>query len=115
MSSTSPKEKITDNNKLIAEFMGLSHCSEGWILIPYHGREEVAEEEIVDELQYHTSWDWLMPVIEEIDGAFNHDKEMAVNHHTSYEPIESIEDGIATRSLEMTYKAVVEYIKKYVR
>ena len=95
--------------------MGLSHCSEGWILIPYHSREEVAEEEIVDELQYHTSWDWLMPVIEEIDGAFNHDKEMAVNHHTSYEPIESIEDGIATRSLEMTYKAVVEYIKKYVR
>jgi len=55
------------NNKLIAEFMGLSHCSEGWITIPYHGREEVAEEEIVDELRYHTSWDWLMPVVEKIN------------------------------------------------
>ena len=47
--------------------MGLSHCSEGWITIPYHGREEVAEEEIVDELRYHTSWDWLMPVVEKIN------------------------------------------------
>lgn len=79
------KQQIMKDNKLIAEFMGANTSIES---------EDVQS--------YEMSWDWLMPVIEEID-------------HTSYEPIESIEDGIATRSLEMTHKAVVEYIKKYER
>ena len=86
------------NNKLIVEFMGCTNpFNEIHDATLYKVEQGTFE---LDELQYHTSWDWLMPVIEEID-------------HTSYDPIESIEDGIATRSLEMTYKAVVESIKTY--
>ena len=55
------------DNKLIAEFMGLSHCEEGWITIPNENRNGVSENEISNDLQYHTSWDWLMPVLVKIE------------------------------------------------
>ena len=70
----------TENNKLIAEFMGKE------IYQKHH------------ESNYHCSWDWLMPVIENID-------------HLQYEPVVSIENALATRSIDDNYKSVVEFIK----
>ena len=75
-----------DNNKLIAEFMGAEPDKKTF----FRTGEEV--------YLYHTSWDWLMPVIEEID-------------HLQQEPIQSIEDALATRCIGDTYDAVVEFIK----
>jgi hypothetical protein len=93
-----------NDNKLIAEFMGLSHCSEGWITIPYHGREEVAEGEIVDELRYDTSWDWLMPVLSKIlDLSFQDDGDA--------EDFYSIRDCVP--DINHTHKAVVYFIQEY--
>tara|TARA_B100000424_G_scaffold12691_1_gene9381 strand:+ start:164 stop:418 length:255 start_codon:yes stop_codon:yes gene_type:complete len=76
------------NNKLIAEFMGAEPDKKTF----FRTGEEV--------YLYHTSWDWLMPVIEEID-------------HLQQEPIQSIEDALATRCIGDTYDAVVEFIKQY--
>ena len=45
--------KPQEANKLIAEFMGSN----------LNGLESWQYEE---ELQYHTSWDWLMPVIDKV-------------------------------------------------
>jgi hypothetical protein len=90
------------DNKIIAEFMGFTQEKNiGW----YDNNEVMSQiygiqDNCFDELLFHDSWDWLMPVIEEID-------------HTSYEPIESIEDALATRCLNDTYKAVAEYVKEY--
>ena len=89
-----------NDNKLIAEFMGLSHCEEGWITIPNENRNGVSENEISNDLQYHTSWDWLMPVIENID-------------HLQYARVKGIEDALSTRHIGDTHKAVVEFIKEY--
>lgn len=47
-----------EGNKLIAEFMDFKHRTMSTILS--------GEVEIKDELQYHSSWDWLMPVVEKI-------------------------------------------------
>lgn len=52
----------TEGNKLIAEFMGgvyYADCSRWGGNIPGYCDS--------DELQYHTSWDWLMPVFEKIE------------------------------------------------
>ena len=99
--------------------MGLSHCSEGWITIPYHGREEVAEEEIVDELQYHTSWDWLMPVVEKIEGFEDGYRCAKYNVHIVQCFVDVIDNNTsdeivnvdANTKIEVVYNAVVEFIK----
>ena len=83
------------NNKLIAEFMGLSHCEEGWITIPNENRNGVSENEISHDLHYHTSWDWLMPVISKIV--------------EDYGEGWSFEEGY---DLEVRYQSVVNFIKE---
>jgi len=56
----------TENNKIIAAFMGLSYCTkhqyEGW----YKNAEFNERICDFDGLKYHSSWDWLMPVVEKI-------------------------------------------------
>ena len=73
-------------NKLIAEFMGVAKHYEAQSSNMFN--------------QYHTDWNRLMLVIEEID-------------HLQYESIDSIENALATRSIKDTYNAVVEFIKEY--
>ena len=59
--------EILNGNKLIAEFMGLSYCTkyqyEGW----YKNHEHNYRICGFDGLKYHSSWDWLMPVVEKIE------------------------------------------------
>ena len=88
------------DNKLIAEFMGLRTNSYG----DYNIDKDVMGFDMIvcslADTKFHTSWDWLMPVIEEID-------------HLQQEPVQSIEDALATRCIGDTYNAVVEFIKEH--
>ena len=54
------------DNKIIAEFMGLEmHESKHRYITTYY--VIIAEVPIeLPHLQYHTSWDWLMPVVQKI-------------------------------------------------
>lgn len=54
-----------EGNKLIAEFMGIPKCDR---CIGDCGQYKFGNSIYyrVDELFYHTSWDWLMPVVEKI-------------------------------------------------
>ena len=88
------------NNKLIAEFMGMTYGDPNDNLVMIQMTPQGNEVVPIESMQYHKSWDWLMPVIENID-------------HLQHEPVLSIEKAIATRSIDNTYKAVVEFIKKY--
>ena len=61
----------TEENKLIAEFMGWkvdksissAHFKKTGGYHLTNGTRTMAS----DQLQYHTSWDWLMPVVEKIE------------------------------------------------
>ena len=87
---------MKNSNKLIAEFMGYeSYEYRGYTMFVF---EEDNHRTDVD-LHYHTSWDWLMPVVEEID-------------HLQFEDVVEIETGLKMRSLSATYNAVVEFIKQ---
>ena len=55
-----------------------------------------------DELKYHCSWDWLMPVISKCRD--NSDEE--------YSYWENIYYSIEQCDIDTTYKAVVEFIKQ---
>lgn len=71
------------DNKLIAEFMGVDQVDIDYA-INEHGQ-----------LKYHSSWDWLMPVVEKI---YSLDADI---------------DFFRVVNLEATYKSVVEFIKEY--
>ena len=77
---------IEDNNILIAEFMGLN-IDRG-----------VQSDYMENELEYHTSWDWLMPVIDK-----------CYQEHMS----KHIADAVMTCNIGEAYEVVVEFIKEY--
>ena len=87
------------DNKIIAEFMGMEHCYR-----PYDdGFMEVKENDScveLEDLQYHTSWDWLMPVAE---------KCLTTGDRKHY----VINDALLTCNIEEVYKAVVEFINEH--
>lgn len=49
-----------ENNRMIAEFMGYKMINDLQISTPNNGGA------FLSELKYHTSWDWLMSVIDRI-------------------------------------------------
>lgn len=77
--ATMEDEEILSGNKLIAEFMGGIAHGNFFYQFPYEfGYKETHDEGgfvgsgpdscwEFNELQYHTSWDWLMPVAEKIE------------------------------------------------
>ena len=77
------------NNKLIAEFMGHRYAKNR----NAHESSDYYYEDI--ELEYHTSWDWLMPVIEKIenDGLDPHgmiDNSLRKNNQKRWRSIEDL-------------------------
>ena len=109
------QEQITENNNLIAEFDGLKWVtsSEGVRRLTKGDWHPVYKP---DALKYHSSWDWLMPVVEKIWGIIGNreslwyfdvseitDEEMFIHNNREY-------DG---NNRADCYSAVVEFIKWY--
>jgi hypothetical protein len=57
--------EIIKGNRLIAEFMGFTKDSEDLYLIDNYDLrgEEEFQATYVNEMKFHTSWNWLMPVV----------------------------------------------------
>jgi len=108
------------NNKLIAEFMGVNVITLDDVRKnkdPYHSSSDGY---LKDDLKYHSSWDWLMPVVEKIEGlrdskgdAYRFSIDMCnAQIETSWDWGTNIEILGGSFKLDTTYKAVVEFIKK---
>ena len=100
--------KIKEGNELIAEFMGAK-----MIVTDYHGVNiiEFPDKSTKDlfGLKYHSSWDWLIPVI---DKATSLDKYyLYVAETSAYCMIGGI--YINTKFIESTWENVVDFIKWY--
>lgn len=105
----SSMKNIEENNKLIAEFMGYEELR---VAVSNH----IHDKEPLKELKYHTSFDWLMPVVEKIEG-LGYDTELVYRlddgGHCFYindSPIFSSQMG---GKKEATYTVVIEFIKWY--
>ena len=127
-------KKIIEGNKLIAEF-------DGWVIdnsFPDKDRTYIKNGgiELDTTFKYHTSWDWLMPVVEKIcrmkigDGIeyveypFLRIFGMLNNHKCSSHETEEPDGKIMVRLngfsvfksdslIEATFLSVVEFIKWY--
>ena len=107
-------ECISDN-EMIAEFMGGQRVlpDEDVYNMPTHNNLCYG----VNELQYDTSWDWLMPVVEKIECTHD-DKGDCFN--VMMEAFECTISGLGLTlclnghtKMDATYKAVVEFIKEH--
>ena len=118
------QQSIIDNNKLIAEFMGFTKCiirNEKGIPYDYNipnGFELIKEVQTTIEsewcevleyqdycmssdLKFHTSFDWLMPVVEKIS---------LIPDGDGYKFKRSLDNGLFIGILNI-YDYVVEFIK----
>lgn len=88
-----------EENKLIAEFMGLIESSIDKKYWTEKTKEGIGKGELV-ELKYHKSWDWLMPVVEKIEQV-----------HEGV-PQELIKLSLFS-TIDEVYNAIIEFIKWY--
>ena len=91
------QQEIIENNKLIAEFMGWKERTdptERWFL-------------------YHTSWDWLMPVVEKIESVKAWHVEISTDSCTIHNGLlkKPVFETYTPTKIEATHEAVVEFIK----
>ena len=102
------------DNKLIAEFMGAvgtpKYNPTEWDVYITECLDVDSDDENAqhfytpDEMKYHTSWDWLMPVVSKI----TRDEQYIDNDYR-----EHLLDIVPYGHIEDTYDAVVEFIKQY--
>jgi hypothetical protein len=99
-----------NNNRLIAEFMGIEEAynpnGNDWVLKTTtpdkNGDTDILESFKGNELQYHTDWNWLMPVVSKI---------LTNENFIGYRLRENIIDSLPYGMIDDTYDAVVEFIK----
>ena len=85
-------KNFKENNKMIAEFMG--------DISSMNAKVSFSKNCGVKDLQYHLSWDWLMPVV---DKCYTSN----IQH-----PNDDITQGLIDVDIESTYNAVVEFINQ---
>ncbi len=79
------------DNELIAEFMKNHAINSPHLKDP-------------KQLEYNTSWDWLIPVVEKI---------VRTNHYKVQRNNNNIADALLAVDIDILYKSVVEFIKWY--
>ena len=91
------------DNKLIAEFMGLSTevFKPSRITNYYHREYNSGTWYEEDELSYNVSWDWLMPVVEK-----------CYDNGADENEVGDITHALLDCDIDHTHRAVVEFINQ---
>lgn len=129
---TSLSNDITGkDNELIARFMKVGEITQHFdsygIKKPIYWTEannfrtrtydlpDMSIKDFINESKYHTSWDWLMPVVEKINKTKNKygSTDVIIYRMTCHvnDPEQIIVEATGKNMMEATYKAVVEFIK----
>jgi hypothetical protein len=108
-------KNIEENNRLIAEFVGMQKTDIGW-----YDYEEILNNSFsntFDELRFHDDWNWLMKCVEKIeeieDYRFDFEiRQSLVEVYDKDEHTEVLQEQ-GDEKMEVTYWCVVEFIKWY--
>jgi hypothetical protein len=111
-----------ENNKLIADFMEYEFDVDVWVATLSNEDDTYLGKHLL----FHSSWDWLMPVVEKIesfqdgndgDSMRGHLYNFRIEQNFVYildgESMDVIIEMNGDNKREATYKAVVEFIKQY--
>ena len=104
------------NNKLIAEFqnMGVNVITIDDVRKNKNPYISSADGYLENDLKYHISWDWLMPVVEKIESDERYDVDI-LQYGTKItdnqkEIVNNIADISFDKKIEHTYDAIVKFI-----
>jgi hypothetical protein len=92
-----------NDNKLIAEFMGVKDEDDGYVFLDGFGYFQLDNKLHCILLDYHRSWEWLMPVSQKIDEYLE----------DNIGKIGYFDDCLKSNDIDVRYQAVVEFIKWY--
>ena len=92
-----------ENNQLIAEFMGMTYGDPNDNSVMMQMTPKGNEVVPIELMEYHTSWDWLMPVVVEC-----FDRQEEVSDDLSFK----LNDTLLETNIESLYKIVVEFINQ---
>lgn len=105
-----------ESNKLIADFMEVNVISLDDVRKnkdPYHSSSDGY---LKDDLKYHSSWDWLMQVVEKIESNDRYDVNIlqygTIIMGNQIELVNNVADISFDKKIDHTYDAVVKFIKK---
>jgi len=109
---------VKENNKMIAEFLGYKNTTPTDKDFDIYENKDGKLLEAMS-MQYHSDWNWLMPVVEKIrtipgmDFMINgdHSKVVLIKNVSvkGFKKIETLESG----SMQSIYKTAVKFIKWY--
>ena len=114
-------EEIIEGNKLIAEFMGgkieiHKSLEEEIVLLGFEWYFTNIHDWSSRNLQYHSSWDWLILVVEKIE-SMKHPVYISSNNCTIYQSVGRdhgwIIDKYGKNKIEAVWLSVIEFIKNY--
>ena len=101
---------IGEKNKLIAEFVGLPH--QVTINQSYYNlknKDNTGTWYPIKRLQYHTSWDWLMPVVDKIN-QLGKPKDVG---YPLFVKCLKVRNSLVTIDINLIYNEVTEFIEWY--
>jgi hypothetical protein len=102
LQSTNLNKQTMKDNKLIAEFMGINVITEDDIRANKTPISTSHDGYLEEDLEYQSSWDWLMPVI----------SKCRTESKSENDYWEGIYYTLEECDIDITYPTVVEFIKR---
>lgn len=113
-----------DQNILIARFIGIPIDSSDTVtafriqkIISRAAFDDPLEKVGAYEMEFHTSWDWLMPVIQKIKEVYfkldSDELRDLIQNMDGHGLFESYNCFLVDPSFNITHKAVLDFIEKY--
>jgi len=94
------------SNKLIAEFMGVNIITLDDIRTNKNPYISSADGYLEDDLEYHTSWDWLMPVVNKCFDTWYYE-------YDSDDLCFLLNNALLTTNINEVYRVVTEFINEH--
>jgi len=101
-------KETLEKNKLIAEFMNYPQSGIDNKDPYYYAMKHCFDNNL---MKYHSSWDWLMPVVEKIESLGLNTKIYTGHTTIASRDASFISQKLNDSKIEATYEAVVEFIK----
>ena len=106
-----------ENNKLIAEFLGLEKFKD--LLATIHNGKINISIDIYEQSKFDTDWNWLMEVVEKIrvtekcnDFNINYSCDVKIECE-DYDKVFEVYTSNTINTLQAVYEACIEFIKWY--